>query len=649
MKTLCLLALVIAPAIACADKLAPAAPINPNSVPPPIAIAENTLDPVTVTATRTPVPDADVLAETIVIDRAQIEQVQGRDVTDVLRQYAGLEVARTGGPGQPASLFIRGGNSNYTLVLIDGIRVNNGSDGAAALANIDTAMIERIEVVEGPRAALYGPDAVGGVVNILTRKPGPAQVDANIGGGTFDTLQGGAAVRDAGNIAGLPWGATFGAQQQHTGGFPTYQGSDDSRAFRNRTLNGSAQLEVSGVQLQARAWDAKGNSEYENVAYDPTTFAFVGFTPASENFHDQILALEASTRLLSNWQSSLTFSRSQDKLVQRDNDDYVRTARPELDWHNVVDFGADRLSFGARARRDHIDANSFGSAIVENKDNDYGYLQNELNLGSQHAIAALSYLHDGGFGERFDWNAEYGYDVLHTSLGKTTVLATVGTAFHAPTANDRFGFGGNPALQPEKAFNYEFGLKQELGANQRLALRLFRTDVRDLISVAFSPANDPNVDFGYRAVNLAHTRSDGVQGSWLYADSQWSARADAIWQDPRQRNVPPDPNGAPQQLQLLRRARIAASASATRHLGRFDLGAGVYSSGDRKDIGAIDGAPTTDGGYALLNLNAGVRLTRELRLDTRIENTFNHHYQTAAGYNQAGTAAYATLRYSLPL
>ncbi len=590
------------------------------------------LDPVVVTATRTPVPESDVLAQTIVIDRAEIERTQATDVADILSRYAGIEIGRPGGPGQPASLFIRGGNSDYTLVLIDGVRVNNGSDGGAALANINPAMIERIEVVEGPRSALYGPDAIGGVINIITRKPGPAELDANIGGGSFGTVQGGAALRGEGSVDGHAWGASLGAQQQYSEGFPTYTGSSDDRGYRNRSLNGQAQIDLSGVELAARAWDARGDSQYTDSPFGlPPNYDNPGFVSVDENFHDQILVLAASTHLASWWQSDLSFSRSQDKLSQNQSTDFVRTARPELDWHNVLDLGNyNRLSFGALARRDHVDAPS----IAEATDNDYGYVQDELNIGRNHAVAAVSYLHDGGFGERFDWNAEYGYDVLRSALGKTTLIGTAGTAFHAPTANDRFGFGGNPDLRPEKALNYEAGLKQELGIHQNLSLRLFRTDVRDLISLQC------DANFNCNAINLAHTRSDGAQATWQYVDNRWTARADGILQNSRDRDA---------DMQLLRRARASASAELTRHLGRYDLGAGLFSSGKRPDVSGIDGAPTTDGGYALVSLNAGARLTRDLRLDARLDNAFNHHYQTANGYNQPGTAAYATLRYALPL
>lgn len=605
-------------------------------VTPGIAAADRhptALDPVTVTATRTPVLESDALAPTIVIDRAQIERAQATDVAGILQQYAGLEVARSGGPGQPASLFIRGGDSNDTVVLIDGVRIDDATTGAPPLADISPAMIQRIEVIEGPRAALYGADAVGGVINIITRQPGPARLDANIGGGSYDTVSGSAALRDQGVVGGHAWGAVFDAQQQHSGGFPTFAGSSDASAYRNRTLNGRGTLDLGGVQLQARAWDAAGNTQYQNLAYDQN-FNFSGFTPAASDFHDQILALQATTDLTRDWRSSLTLSRSLYRIHQDQPDPgtsqpgFARVIRPELDWHNVILVDAhNRASFGVRANRERVDALSYGSAYRQVKDDDYGYLQDEANYGRNHAVAAVNYLHDGAFGERFDWNAEYGYDVLaHTRL-----IVSAGTAFRTPTASELYYPGiSNPHLQPEKARNYEVAVRQQITPRQSAQLRLFRTDIRDYIAYGanFVPQNVQSV------------RLEGVQATWRYVSSRWTARIDGIWQDPRNRST---------DQPLLRRARLIGSARVERHFGRYDLGAAIASSSQRHDVGAISGAPATDGGYAIFSINAGVRLTPRLRLDARLENAFNHHYQTAAGYDQPGSAIYATLHYSLPL
>jgi vitamin B12 transporter len=620
MKTFAVIGLALAPALAFADP----------AVPPP---NDNTdLQQVFVTATRTPVEQANTLSQTIVIDRAQIEQSQAIDVGQILQQYAGLNVARSGGPGQPASLFIRGGNSDYTLVLIDGVRVNDGVSGDSLISFISPEVIERIEVIEGPLSTLYGSDAISGVVNIITRKPGPGQLDAEIGGGSFDTAQGGVALRDQGSVAGHPWGVAVAAQQLHSAGIPTYAGADQASEYRNRTLSGNGSLELGGVKLEARAWDTSGLNPYLSAQFDCAGVnAIPGFAPCNQTFRDRVFALRASTHLTQNWFSELTLSRSEDRLDFIQGDFLTRTVRPEADWHNVLRLDQhNRVSFGALARREHDDSPSANGSFQEKDNNDYGYAQEEADYGRHHGVAAVSYLHESAFGERFDWNAQYGFDLFeHTRL-----IAEAGTAFHTPTALDRFYPGdGNPNLLPEKARDYELAVKQRIDGHQTAELRVFRTDVRDLIDGAAFPP-----------MNLGRARLEGLQADWNYSDSNWTARLNGIAQNPRDLETG---------VELPQRARLSLGAQLNRHLSRYDLGAAFYTAARRADnffnTTTFTSTPITDAGYATLDLSAGVRLTRELRFDLRGTNVLNHHYQTVAAYNQPGSAVYATLRYLLPL
>ncbi|HEU0278025.1 MAG TPA: TonB-dependent receptor, partial [Rhodanobacteraceae bacterium] len=164
--------------------------------------------------------------------------------------------------------------------------------------------------------------------------------------------------------------------------------------------------------------------------------------------------------------------------------------------------------------------------------------------------------------------------------------------------------------------------------------RLFRTDVRDLIifsGVSFKPENAQRVQM------------QGVQLSWRYVARPWNAQLRGIYQSARNLTT---------HTQLVRRPRFTISARLDRTLGRFNVGAAVYGTGSRPDVDPLTGAQGpqyADGGYALFDLHAGVRLTRDLRLQAHLENAFNHHYQTAQGYNQSSSAVYATLRYTLPL
>jgi len=592
MKTFAVVGLALAPAFAFAADPSPAASATTVN-------AE--LQPVVVTGTLTPVAQADTLSQTIVIDRAQIAQSQATDVGQILQQYAGLDVARS-----------------------------DGNFGSAPLSYISPEVIERIEVIEGPLATLYGSDAVSGVVNIITRQPGPGQLDAELGGGSFDTVQGGAALRDQGSLGDGRWGVALAAQQLHSTGIPVFAGSNLDSEYRNRTVNGDASLELGGVKLEARAWDTNGVSPFQEAQTDCQFNPVAGYTLCDEEFRNRIFALHASTHLTKDWFSELTLSRSEDRVESQDEAFLLRTVRPEADWHNVLSLDEhNRLSFGAIARREHDDS---PGTDQETDKNEYGYVQDEVNYGRNHAVAAVNYLHDDNFGERFNWNAQYGFDLFQN----TRLIADAGTAFHTPTAVDLYYPApfGNPALQPEKAQDYELAVKQRIDGHQDAELRLFRTDVRDFI--LDSPAGTP--------VNIGDVRIDGVQANWSYTDERWTARIDGIAQNPR--NLQTD-------SELIERARLSFDAQLNRHLGRYDLGAAFYTSGRRADAyfnnTTFAETSTIDAGYATLDLSAGVRLTRELRFDLHGSNVLNHHYETVATYNQPGSAVYATLRYLLPL
>ncbi|MGE5624707.1 MAG: TonB-dependent receptor, partial [Bacillota bacterium] len=184
--------------------------------PPDTASAE--LGDVTVTATRTPLIADQEVAPVIVIGPEQLQFAQGQDVGAVLRQYAGFDIAQNGGPGQPESLFLRGTNSTHVLVMIDGVKINPDNGFGSALQNIRLQDVERIEIVKGPRASLYGSDAIGGVINIITKKASHGlQYGAHLGAGRYGTY-------DTGGNLGYGEGDTsagVSADDFHTDGFPS--------------------------------------------------------------------------------------------------------------------------------------------------------------------------------------------------------------------------------------------------------------------------------------------------------------------------------------------------------------------------------------------------------------------------------------------
>jgi vitamin B12 transporter len=589
------------------------------------------LDPVVVTATAAPQPQSETLAAVTVIDRAAIERAQATDIAELLRFVPGVELGRNGGPGQVTSVFLRGGESNHTLVLIDGQRINPATAGGAALQNIEPGMIERIEVLRGPRATLYGSDAIAGVINIITRATDGPRLEASIRGGADDT-------REASLGLGQRWGNNYlslDAQHEQTDGIPTCANSDLDRGYRRESLNLRAGTQLGGAVLTARFWNAQGNTEY----LDSCSSAF-GLQPLDQDFRNQLASVEIAGAPLTGLDSRLSLSQMEDRIEQNQPNylgqyDAVRTRRPSGDWRNTWNWAPwAQLGFGGSVAREEVDALSFGTAIDETRDTRNAYLQQQFDAGVHRLLLAVADAHVEGSGSAVTWNAEYGYQLRPG----TRLSASAGTGFRAPDATDRYGFGGNPNLDPERSRSYELGFQQRLSAQQSFELRWFANSVHDLISVEFDPSNDPNIDFGYRAVNIDHYRNQGLEAQYAWTGTHWRASLGGMVQNPED-----DATGEA----LLRRARHSAQASLTRWWGPHSLGLDVLASGTRQDVDADTGAAVTDGGYTLFNLTGIYAITPHWQAQARVENLFDADYQTAAGFRQPGVSGYLGLRYSL--
>ena len=451
---------------------------------------------------------------------------------------------------------------------------------------------------------------------------------ASIRGGSYGTVDGSASYA---NRIGA-YGFSVQTEQQKSDGISACEGGDSDSGFRNNSVNVKASADAGVALFEARAYNTQGKVE----TYDSCNPAF-GLNATAQEFRNQVLALSASGQVLDNWDSSLTLSRGEDRIRQYGSPDTVRTIRPMLDWQNTIAvLPGLRALFGGQVSQERIDALSFGSTIHQTVDLYNGFLQAQYDNAHHHVQLAGSLLNHDAFGSRFTWNAEYGYDLYRRELYKTSLIAAAGSGFRAPDATDRFGFGGNPDLDPERSVNLELGIRQRWGAHQTWDLRAFRTRYRDLISVQFDPSNDPNVDFGFQAVNVDRAKNSGLEATYRYADGVWSGTLTGIVQNPKDRS---------DDTSLLRRARRSVTAQIRRDFGIFYASTDLLGTSDRADVSPVTGGPTKDSGYVLWNLGAGVRLPQGFSLSARLENLLDRDYQTANGYQQAGRSVYGTLRW----
>ena len=593
----------------------------------PLGFAQDELEETIVTATRTKMPLDAVGAPVIVITRNDIERSLASDVSELLQTHAGLEIARNGGPGQTTSLFMRGTESNHTVVLIDGVRINPGTIGSAALQNISPESIERIEIVKGPRSSLYGTDAIGGVVQLFTRGSAKDGVSTGATFGSDATQQ---VFGDAALSAGDRFKFGFGGSYAESEGMPVFINDDTDRGYRNVTGRAFAELAASdNVTLRARGWRAAGRTEYSSQ-----TFSTPAYAAASQDFENSVYSFEGEYRVEGGLGVRASISRALDDIEQLQmgfgpaDFDYARTRRTNMDLQlDLASIGTHAFSFGLQRSDENTRAQSFGTVFDEDTLVTQAFIQDQFEIGRITSRLALGHVDHETFGNELTWNAEFG-----AAFGSgTRVTLSGGSAFRAPDSTDRFGFGGNPDLDPEVSRQVEISVRQKLGARQQLSLSAFDNRIRDLIDYVIIDFTT----FEGQNQNIARARIKGVELGYQFTGEAWRARAELTLQDPRNENTT---------QRLLRRSRESLMLAVNRDVGALDVGMDVAAIGNRKDFGFP--ANVTMDSYVLVNATLRYRVNGALTLQGRLENLLDEDYVLAQGYRTEGRSYTVGVRYS---
>ncbi len=559
---------------------------------------------IVVTATRTEIPLDDAIVPVTVITREDIELSLATDLAELLRFEAGVDIGRNGGPGQTTSVFLRGTESNHTLVLIDGVRMNPGTIGGAAIQHVSPEVIERIEIVKGARSALFGTDAIGGVINIITRRATDAHFESGAGVGSFNTRS---AYVSAGNRGhDTDFGVTV--DWQSTDGFSPRSDADINRGYDNVSANLYAAHNIGRSEISLRHWRAEGNVEYLDFF----------LTPVDQDFENSTTAFTLETSVSDAATSKLIVSQVVDRSSQNQSPDFVESNRLSLDWQYTHAFTDHTLTAGLFASDENAKSLSFGAGFDEDTAVRAAFLQDQWTLGPQRAFAALRLTDHETFGRQTTWNVEYAIKIGDT----WTARAGLGRAFRAPDATDRFGFGGDPQLQPEVSNEAQLGLRFTPGARHRIDIEFYANTIDDLIEFDFQTFTLKNID-------QAEIR--GAQLGYAYQGDAFSLRAELVRQEADNRTT-----GS----RLLRRARESMTLSYVQDIGEHRLGISVLASGDREDFG---GARL--GGYVLANLSGQIRLGNSWQLNARIENLLDRRYETAANFRMQDRSAFIELKY----
>jgi vitamin B12 transporter len=568
---------------------------------PAFATDATTQDEIIVTARRSAETVDDTLASVSVITRADIERSQAPDLLELLRLQPGIDLARTGGSGQSTALFLRGSNSNHTLVLIDGVRVSPLLSGAYDYAHLPIAQIERIEIVRGPQAAYWGSEAIGGVIQIFTRQPQSWSVRAGAGTHGTSTVNASAALRGERGMIGVTVGRneTDGISAQNENGFSF---DPDRDGYQNEHASLRAETDIGAQKLALTALRTDAEVEFDD-----------GITLAE----DTAIGLSLEGSINGNWSHRLALGSAADRLETAAFFAIYDSRRRTLDWQNQFALGEDAVVHaGINYAEEHgRDISMFdnSASVDERRDN------RALHLGYRREWDA----HEFEIAARHDDNSEFGGDQsLQAAWGwrftdSARLLVNYGEGFRAPTLNEQFspGFGGlfsgNPDLDPERSRSVEVALHLEIGDRQSLQVQAYSSRIRDLIS--FTGGNT------FQAENIARADIDGVELSHRFELGAWNFVNTATVQNAENADTGND---------LLRRpARKWTGIADYRFENGFSLGGEVLMASKRKDFSAD--LP----GYGVVSLRAAFRFNPTWRIEARIDNVLDKPYELAHGYN----------------
>ena len=591
--------------------------------PAPAPDATPTADTVVVTATRTAQRAADVIADTIVINAEEIARSGAGSVADILQRQRGIEISRNGPAGTSTSVFIRGANANQSVVLIDGVRFGSATTGSASWNAIPLGAIDRIEIVYGPLSTLYGADAIGGVIQIFTRKgEGAPVVTGSVGVGSNATRQAEAGIYgSSGGPNAISY--AFGAGYEDSDGFsatrPGASGyNPDEDGYRRRNANGRVSMVLApGHEIGAQFLVSRLYSQYDSGTANYDVHSDNELNTGAVFMRNQILP---------NWTSTVQYARSEDKSGNFTNAtpsgaSQIDTEQDELSWQNDIAIGRDTLQLLYTHRKEEVDSmnksritNSYAAAYSAKRG------AHLVDVSARHDRSSV-------YGNKNTGAAGYGYD-----FGKgLRATASVGSSFRAPTFNELYYPNyGLPTNKPEKGRNAESGLRYDAGQVQ-VDATYYRNRLTDMIVSATPCPGRP----GSCAYNVNEAKLEGVTVAAQTRIGMVNLRGSLDWQDPTDETTG---------KQLARRAKRYAKFGADSSFGTVKVGAEAVLSGERFDDAAN---ARRLGGYGLLNLYTTWQVTPDVSLLLRLNNVADKGYELARNYGTGGRTWFAALRYGI--
>ncbi|GGX02534.1 TonB-dependent receptor domain-containing protein [Undibacterium macrobrachii] len=586
------------------------------------------LQDVVITANRIPTKLTDVIADVTVLDRSELDLAGQSSLLDVLANLPGIQISRNGSYRSSSGVFLRGATSSQTVILLDGVRIGSATSGTPALENIPLDRIERIEVLRGAASALYGADAVGGVIQIITREPERKPVyTANVGIGGDGQRQASVALRGSASDLGY----SLGWSRERADGISVLVNplssafNPDRDGFQASSVDAKLRYQLS-PQHQVSVGILHSDTDYQfDGAASPNPLKLTKANTDARAYSTlNNLSAQWQAQWLPNWKSTLLLGTAEDQSVTK----YFRstdgafggsgkfnTDRRHASWQNDFSLGQDVLSFALEERREEVDSSM--NYAVKARDLRGVMLSYALRAEDWSALAVLRSDHNSQFGSFTNWSLSGGYQLNPA----WRAVLSAGTSFQAPSFNQLYypGFG-NPTLTPQQNRSNELGLKYREG-HLNFEATVYQNDIRGFIT--------PSTNLQSA---LAELRGVSLHGGWQFGASQISASYDYA-----------DPRTQPNNLRLLRIARHVANFRLQHQLSELSLFTELKFSSDREDNNLSFTGRDKLAAYSLLNVGLNWQINSQWALLLRINNLNNSRYVLANNYSTLGRNAFASL------
>jgi vitamin B12 transporter len=607
--------------------------------------ADELLPRVIVSATRVATPEDEVASSVTLITAADIDAQQARTLPDILQSVPGLNVVQTGGPGGATSVFIRGTNSNHVKILVDGIDVSDPSTPTDTfdLQHVLLADIDRIEVLRGPQSGLYGSDAIGGAIYIVTKAGnGPPSATATLEGGSFGTFN------QMGSVSGSSGGSNYAFNVDHfrstdtpvtpldllPPGEPRNNDSYDNKSFSTKL--GTKLTDDLDVSVVARYVDSTLLFTGDNYnVYPPVPDA----TRSEEDVEQLFTRASAHLVLFQGlFEQTLGVGYSHDHTSDYGPEvlpSYEHGDRLKIDWQGNITLATDELLvLGAEHQRDAIIQSPISAQMTTNA----GYAQLQSSFGKRFFdTVSVRYDDNDRFGSKTTYRVAPEFVITESA---TILKGSVGSGFKAPTLNQLFvsypdfDFFANPNLKPESSVGYDLGFEQALlDKKLRFGSTYFHNHIRDLINENSTFSTDVNIDrattYGFENF-IAYSAFARLL---LRADYTYTLATDDVSHE-----------------ELLRRPKVKSSLAGTWQASdALSFTATLVYVGpwmdDNRAFTNLE--PLTAGGYTTTNVATSYVLSRHLTLFARINNLFDRRYEDPLGFDRPGFGVFAGIKATL--